>query len=63
MNEHIGYESAFIDNTQEQEAHFFWTISDFEELIKAYGAEMVIRSMSPDLRKKVVDYIIGAERC
>ena len=52
MNEEFegGYEAAFIqDNPQEEEAHFFWVMRDFEEIITQYGPTQVVRNMKPQM--------------
>lgn len=53
--EDYGYESAFAspDYFQEQEAHFFWTISDFEQLIRDNGAYLVVRHLSDVVKEQL----------
>jgi len=56
MSDEMGYEAAFMmqDDTQEREAHFFWTITDFEELVMREGATDVVRNMKPAVAIKLL---------
>lgn len=49
MNEDIGYESAFVDNRNEEEANFYWVLGDFEELVAHYGAKQVLKEMDKEV--------------
>lgn len=50
MEDEFGYESGYL---QEQEAHFFWTISDFEQLVRDNGAYLVVKHMSDVVKEQL----------
>ena len=58
MNEEFdaGYEAAYMEPSynDEEEAHFHWTIQDFEDLVKRYGATQVARNMKPEYAIKLL---------
>lgn len=37
----------------EEEAHYYWTINEFQELIKTYGARKVFGDMGTDFIIKI----------
>jgi hypothetical protein len=39
--------------TDEEEAHYYWTINEFQELIKTYGARKVFGDMGTDFIIKI----------
>jgi hypothetical protein len=46
----------FNDNSippNEEEAHYYWTINEFQELIKTYGARKVFGDMGTDFIIKI----------
>lgn len=55
MEDDFGYESAFAspEDLQEQEAHFFWTISDFEKLVRDNGAYLVVKHLSDVVKEQL----------
>lgn len=48
-------QSAFDspEDLREQEAHFFWTISDFEQLVRDNGAYLVVKHMSDVVKEQL----------
>jgi hypothetical protein len=52
----IGYEAAY-SSLQEEEAHFFWTIQDFEQLVKHYGAKLVVKNMDDIVKTQLLKEI------
>ena len=42
---------------QEQEAHFFWVLSDFQELIRLHGVEKVMKEMHEDTFWAIEKYL------
>ena len=47
-------EEQFNDDRGYEEAHFFWTIKEFEELIIDYGVHQVVREMNPEVSIKLL---------
>lgn len=47
--------------TNEEEASFYWSLKDFENLVERYGADMVISRMGSDCFKKLSEWFYFIE--
>jgi len=45
----------------EEEFHFYHTLNHFSDLVTSYGADQVVKSLSPELRFDLLEAIIKSQ--
>ncbi len=51
----------FFEGASEEEASFYFSLMDFESLIKRYGIDFVMNRLDEETFDKIMDWIVDEE--